>query len=832
MAKSRIAQRSPRPFSIGVPVERDACARRDLAQLLRRVVRRVLDRLRFVEDDARPLHLGDRVDVADRGAVGREHDVGVGELRRDLVGPGAARAVVHDNAELGGEAFGFGRPVADDRGRRDHERRPVGHAGEEVREHRRRLAEAHVEREASAETARIEEAEPRERLGLVAAELADESGRRARGLGLDLLGRGEQVGRPSPTDEVDPARERRLLEAEREAQHLGARELLGLGPFGERLGRGLEVGLLDRDPATAGTDQRARFLREPGDLRGRELDVVEDGRPRDVRELVRTRRRIGRRVDVHAQRRHARALGELGDAHVEARLHEARPRRRHHVPCFLGTEHDLAAARAARPQQRGHHALETRHLVFEVAAVGARHHDRLLDREGPAARVGGEHLEAPRVAAVGCVEPDDQPLVRFDDGARPTFDARHDLTADRLRRIERAAVEAGEERFGDVVRSAHLGRRRGNLEAAGAVAADRVDHAGERRSGERAGVDLAVEREHASRRVLGHAFEPGGIDERRRPAHGVGTARAARARAAARAAPELRHDRAARGELDRPDRDASEPAHARTDAFPADLTGARRAQPAQHLTDGNRERIRVPAAGQRHGRVLGPARLGRARRDHERDDLVGERDRCAPARGPRHDAPGLPRQLQLHLARVARPWCAAGRRALALRFGLVVCDLVVRFVVLLGLRSEAVRRGHEPPQLAFEIGDDLGALLTRQRASARQVVLGLVAQLLQRDAPPERVGFEHRELFGRGVAVGFGGDVRVELPRRESAGGAGRCHFGHASPSGIHGGHAGVPSKKHGLAARESGHHPRPDLGSFARRRNDLADSVPARRDS
>ena len=59
----------------------------------------------------------------------------------------------------------------------------AGRAGE-VGEHRRRLAEAHVEREAAAEPDGVEEAEPAERLGLVAAQLAGEAVR----LGDDRLG--------------------------------------------------------------------------------------------------------------------------------------------------------------------------------------------------------------------------------------------------------------------------------------------------------------------------------------------------------------------------------------------------------------------------------------------------------------------------------------------------------------------------------------------------------------------------------------------------------------------------------------------------------------------
>ena len=201
LAKSRIAQRSPRPFSIGVPVSamrvragiRRSCCDVSLAGFLiacasSRTTRAHVDR-------------GDRVDVAHRGAVGRDHHVGVGDLGRDLVGRGAVRAVVHDDAQPRREARGFRGPVADDRRRRDHQRRPVASAGEQVREHRRRLAETHVEREAAAEPDRVEEAEPRQRLGLVAAQLADESVRRARGLGRDRRRR-RRAGRP-------PSRRRR-----------------------------------------------------------------------------------------------------------------------------------------------------------------------------------------------------------------------------------------------------------------------------------------------------------------------------------------------------------------------------------------------------------------------------------------------------------------------------------------------------------------------------------------------------------------------------------------------------------------------------------------------
>ena len=205
--------------------ERDAHARGDAAELLRGVARGVLDGLRLVEDHLAPRDRGDRFDVAHRGAVGGDHDIGVGGFARDLVERRAVRAVVHDDAERRREPRRLRRPVADDRGRRDHERGAGAGAREDVREHRRRLAETHVEGEAATEAGGVEEAEPRQRLGLVAAELADEPGGCGRGLGGEVRRGRQQIGGPASAFDRDAARERRSLEAEGEPQHLRARQL-------------------------------------------------------------------------------------------------------------------------------------------------------------------------------------------------------------------------------------------------------------------------------------------------------------------------------------------------------------------------------------------------------------------------------------------------------------------------------------------------------------------------------------------------------------------------------------------------------------------------------
>ena len=66
--------------------ERELAVGRDASQLLAGLVGRVLDRLRLVEDQPLPRQLGKRVDVADRGAVGGDDDVGVGDFGGELVG--------------------------------------------------------------------------------------------------------------------------------------------------------------------------------------------------------------------------------------------------------------------------------------------------------------------------------------------------------------------------------------------------------------------------------------------------------------------------------------------------------------------------------------------------------------------------------------------------------------------------------------------------------------------------------------------------------------------------------------------------------------------------
>ena len=79
LAQSMIDQRSPSPFSIGVPVSATRVWRRDgaAADVSRA---RILDRLGLVDRDLAPAHGRQFVHVANGGSVCRDHDVDLADL--------------------------------------------------------------------------------------------------------------------------------------------------------------------------------------------------------------------------------------------------------------------------------------------------------------------------------------------------------------------------------------------------------------------------------------------------------------------------------------------------------------------------------------------------------------------------------------------------------------------------------------------------------------------------------------------------------------------------------------------------------------------------------
>ena len=532
-----------------------------------------------------------------------------------------------------------------------------------------------------------------------------------------------------------------------------------------------EVGLVDRDPLAAGADERPRFLGQLADLGRGELDVVEHRRPAHVGELVGADRGL-LRLREHAQHRRGLARGQLGDAHVEAGVGEPRAGDGHQLPRLVLAEDGVAAPVGAGAQQRGEHALEAGDVVVEVGALGAVVDDGALD--------GDEHLAPPPDLPLPLPLPfvEERGLatntsrshtpVRSGGSRRTISGACSRVTerdhcsardtsspATRVGRVEGAAVEAGEERFGDVVAGAHDGRRRGHLDAARAVAADGVDHAGERGAGDGAGVDARIEGGDAAGHGVDDVGEPIGIDQRGRPAHRVRRVVAARRAAPASALAQHRHHRAPCRELDRPHRDLAQPADARADVV-AHVAGTRGDQPAEHLADGRAHRGGLLAAGDAHVRVRGPRRGGRLGVGEELGHLVGGGGGTAGAAGPGDDPTRLPRELQAHDAGLDGLGLAGGSGPGP---GSVPWPCSVLALVLARLRSvragpcraaraalagEAEQRLGEDAVDVLGVGDDLVALLAGEAAGRDEVLVGVDEETQQRGPPGRRVGVEDR----------------------------------------------------------------------------------------
>ena len=175
-----------------------------------------------------------------------------------------------------------------------------------------------------------------------------------------------------------------------------------------------------------------------------------------------------------------------------------------------------------------------------------------------------EHREVPRVAAVGRIEPHDRARSRS-----PVTDRAHRSTRGRRSR-RRCRTGASNALPSSRARNASAtsvavrtrGRRRGHLELARAVAADGVDHAGERGAGERAGVDVGS---RAARcRACVRPARRAASGRRARASSAPSTWPSRRAALAARALAEERNHRAV-GDLHRPHRDPAEPADAGAD---------------------------------------------------------------------------------------------------------------------------------------------------------------------------------------------------------------------------------------------------------------------------
>ena len=147
----------------------------------------VLDRLRLVDDDLAPLKLAELVHIADRRAIGRDHEVRSADGRTERRALGTVATVVNEQIDPGNELASLRCPVAHDGRRCDHERSTNLTRQRDARQGRRCLAETHIERQAPAEPGIVEEGEPSERISLVGPEFTCEPlGRRRRFLGERL----------------------------------------------------------------------------------------------------------------------------------------------------------------------------------------------------------------------------------------------------------------------------------------------------------------------------------------------------------------------------------------------------------------------------------------------------------------------------------------------------------------------------------------------------------------------------------------------------------------------------------------------------------------------
>ena len=516
-------------------------------------------------------------------------------------------------------------------------------------------------------------------------------------------------------------------------------------PFGERVGRGREVGLVDRDPAAAGADQRPRFLGELVDLGGGELDVVEHRRPAHVGELVGADRGLVRR-----RRRTPAATAWLG-ARDSSGTRTSKPAAASRGPVSAISSHASSWLRI--DLRRGGAARTAAARAACARAVPARLRGRGVRsrrRRSPARSAIELRLAVPATNTARCHAPPSS------GGSSRTISGACSPVTERAQLLERVSTISPATRTGasnalpssrarnasvTSLRGAHAGRRRGHLEPARAVAADRVDHAGERGAGERAGVDLAVERARrcpASRRPS----RRGGRRRRARASSAPSTSRSTRARCRCRALRCRSSGTIAPRAVSSTAQIATRPSQ-RTlgPMLVADLTGAGGDQPAEHLADRDRQRVGGAARREAARPCARSTPLRRARGARatsltcarsatgargppaQATTRPGSHETCSCGRAGRRPAP--PRRL----ATSARP-LAARRRGRA--------DSVAA-----RRRSRSFDvgrvRGGEPPRSDSRSATTWSRSSPRQRARAREVLLGVAEQRDERRAPRDRV---------------------------------------------------------------------------------------------
>ena len=165
------------PVLDGRPGQRQLLSGAQLPHRPGRLGVRVLDHLRLVEHDGRPVDGAEVFEVAGQQAVGRDDDepFGIGGeegVVAEPVGATAAAAVMDLHVELRGEPSRFAAPVAD-HAERAHDEVRAGTL-DEVGQRRGGLAETHVVGEAAPEAELGQELHPRQAPPLVVPQFAGE----------------------------------------------------------------------------------------------------------------------------------------------------------------------------------------------------------------------------------------------------------------------------------------------------------------------------------------------------------------------------------------------------------------------------------------------------------------------------------------------------------------------------------------------------------------------------------------------------------------------------------------------------------------------------------
>ena len=277
-------------------------------------------------------------------------------------------------------------------------------------------------------------------------------------------------------------------------------------------------------------------------------------------------------------------------------------------------------------------------------------------------------------------------------------------------------------------------------------------------------VDARIDREHAARHLVGQLVAAPSVDQCRHPPHrerrlencwrrrGGAVAGATSGTIAPRAVSSTAHtatrpnQRTLGHDVARPGRLPPRPA----------IRGPRR--------PGRRTRGAAPPPGRRDRRVADPPRRRRTRRAehrHHRIAVGGGRARVPRPMPRRVPAPTTPAPGALP-APAPVPRVRGGFRSDRL------LRSTTRSAPPSGGRGRSVEprpRRRQPAEIGLRVGEHLVAFLAPERSrTGRRTPRRRAAGGAARRATGS-IGFEHRELLGRRVAVGFRLDPEVELPR-------------------------------------------------------------------